>query len=55
MEAGGFVSILGAVLFFVRGYSLPFLGLLVVGLVVLVVGILWPQPSSTQPPRKEGE
>ncbi len=43
--AGCFVSILGTVLFVVRGYSTPFLGLLALGVVVLVVGLLWPKPK----------
>lgn len=55
IEAGSFVSILGAVLFVVRGYSLPFLGVLVLGLVVLSVGLLWPKPKAAEPPRKEAE
>lgn len=53
--AGCFVSILGAVLFVARGYSLPFLGLLMVGIVVLVVGLLWPKTKAAEPPRKELE
>ncbi len=51
IEAGGFVSILGAVLFALRSYSLAYLGLLIVGVVVLVVGLLW--PKAAQPPPKE--
>ncbi len=53
--AGCFVSILGAVLSVVRNYSLPYLGLLIVGIVVLVVGLLWPKPKAAEPPRNEGE
>ncbi len=53
IEAGGFVSILGAVLFVLRSYSLAYLGLLIVGIVVLVVGLLWPKPKAAQPPPKE--
>ena len=55
IEAGSFVSILGAVLFVARGYSMPFLGVLVLGMVVLVVGLLWPKPKAAEPPRKEME
>ena len=55
MEAGSFVSVLGAVLFVVRSYSLPFLGVLILGLVVLAVGVLWPKPKAAEPVRKEME
>ncbi len=55
IEAGCFVSILGAVLTFLRSYSLAYLGLLIVGIVVLVVGILWPKPKAAEPPRKDME
>ncbi len=57
MEAGGFVSILGAVLVAVRNSSLAYLGLLIVGIVVLVVGLLWPKPKpkAADTPRNEGE
>ncbi len=55
IEAGSFVSVLGAVLFVVRGYSLPFLGLLILGMVVLVVGLLWAKPKVAEPPQKEAE
>ena len=57
MEAGSFVSVLGAVLFVVRRDSLAYLGLLILGIVVLVVGLLWPKPkpSAADAPRSEGE
>ncbi len=55
IEAGGFVSILGAVLFVVRSNSLAYLGLLIVGIVVLVVGLLWPKPKPREPPRQDTE
>ena len=55
IEAGSFVSILGAVLFVARGYNLPFLSVLILGIVVLVVGLLWPKPKVAEPPRKEAE
>ncbi len=47
IEAGGFVSILGAVLFALRSNSLAYLGLLIVGIVVLIAGLLWPKPKPT--------
>lgn len=55
--AGCIVSILGAVLTFLRSYSLAYLGLLIVGIVVLVVGLLWPKPKPkvADAPRNEGE
>ncbi len=40
---------------FLRSYSLVYLGLLIVGIVVLVVGILWPKPKAAEPPQKEAE
>ncbi len=55
IEAGCFVSILGAVLTFLRSYSLAYLALLIVGIVVLVVGLLWPKPKAAESPRKEAE
>lgn len=57
IEAGCFVSVLGAVLFAVRSNSLAYLGLLVVGIVVLVAGLLWPKPKPkpADTPRNEGE
>ncbi len=57
IEAGSFVSILGAVWFAVRSNSLAYLGLLIVGVVVLVVGLLWPKPKpkGVDAPRNEGE
>ncbi len=55
IEAGCFVSILGAVLTFLRSYALAYLGLLIVGIVVLVVGILWPKPKAAEAPPKETE
>ncbi len=57
IEAGSFVSILGAVLFVVRSNSLAYLGLLIVGIVVLVAGLLWPKPkpNAADAPRNEGE
>lgn len=55
IEAGCFVSIIGAVLFVARSSSLAYLGLLIVGLVVLVVGLLWPKAKAAQPPQKEME
>ncbi len=55
IEAGSFVTILGAVLFVVRGDSLPFLGVLILGVVVLVVGLLWPKAKVAEPSRKETE
>jgi len=44
--AGCIVSVLGAVLLVVRGYSPGLLGVLVVGIVILVVGLLWRKPKS---------
>ena len=55
IEAGCFVSILGAVLTFLRSYSLVYLGLHIVGIVVLVVGLLWPKPTVLEPREKEAE
>lgn len=42
-------------MFVVRGYALPFLGVLILGVVVLVVGLLWPKPKVAEPPQKEEE
>ncbi len=55
IEAGGFVSVLGSVLFGVRSSSPAYLGLLIVGVVVLVVGLLWPKSKAAKPPPKEME
>ena len=57
IEAGCFVSILGAVLSVVRGYALFYLGLLIVGVVVLVVGLLWPKAKPRNQPadRKDSD
>ncbi len=57
IEAGGFVSVVGAVLFVLRSNSLVYLGLLIVGIVVLVAGLLWPKPKpkAAEAPRNEGE
>ena len=55
IEAGCFVSILGAVLTFLRSYSLVYLGLLIVGIIVLVIGLVWPKPKVAEAPRKEAE
>ncbi len=57
IEAGSFVSVLGAVLFAVRSYSFAYLGLLIAGVVVLGVGLVWPKPKpeATEPPRNERE
>ncbi len=53
--AGSFVSILGAVLALFRGSAPAYVGLLIVGLVVLVVGLLWPKtkPKAADAPRNE--
>ncbi len=55
--AGCFVSIIGAALTLVRGYAPAYLGLLIVGIVVLVAGLLWPKPKpkAADTPRNEGE
>ncbi len=57
--AGCIVSILGAALTLVRGSAPAYLGLLVVGIIVLVVGLLWPKPKpkpkDADAPRNEGE
>ncbi len=55
--AGCIVSILGGVMTLVRGAAPAYLGLLVVGIVVLVVGLLWPKPKpkAADIPRSEGE
>ncbi len=55
--AGCIVSILGAALTLLRGLVPAYTGLLVVGIVVLVVGLLWPKtkPKVAEAPRNEGE
>ncbi len=55
--AGCIVSILGAAVMLVRGYAPAYLGLLALGIVVLVVGLLWPKPKpkAADAPRNEGE
>ncbi len=53
--AGCIVSILGAALTLLRSYAPAYLGLLIVGIVVLVVGLLWPKPKVGEPPQKEAE
>ncbi len=55
--AGCIVSIIASVLLLVRGYGVFYLGLLIVGIVVLVAGLLWPKPKpkASDPPRDEGE
>ncbi len=54
---GCIVSILGAALTLLRGYAPWYLGLLIVGIVALVLGLLWPKPKpkAVVPPRNEGE
>ncbi len=51
------MSIIGAALTLVRGYGVFYLGLLVVGIVVLVVGLLWPKakPKVADAPQNEGD
>ncbi len=39
----------------IRGYGVFYLGLLIVGIVVLVVGLLWPKAKPTEAPQKETE
>ncbi len=55
--AGCIVSILGAAFALLRGYAPAYLGLLALGIVVLVVGLLWPKPKpkGADTPRNEGE
>ncbi len=43
--AGCIVSIIGGAITLVRGAAPAYLGLLIVGIVVLVVGLLWPKPK----------
>ncbi len=54
---GGIVSILGAALTLLRGYAPWYLGLLVVGIVALILGLLWPKPKpkAADSPLNEGE
>lgn len=55
IEAGCFVSILGAVLTLLRGYALFYVGLLVLGIVVLVIGLVLPKAKSQEVERKNSE
>ena len=41
LAMGGILSVLGAILLTVRGYSTGLVGLLGVGIVLLVVGVIW--------------
>ena len=38
---GSIISVIGVALLVARGYSIDFVGLLVVGIVLFVVGLLW--------------
>ncbi len=53
--AGCIVSILGGAMTLLRGAAPAYLGLLVVGIVVLVVGLLWPNKKVQDAPRKDTE
>jgi hypothetical protein len=41
LAMGGIISVLGAILLAVRGYSTSLVGLLAVGIVLLVVGVIY--------------
>ncbi len=55
--AGCIVSVIGGAITLVRGAAPAYLGLLIVGIVVLVAGLLWPKPKAkvADAPRDEGE
>jgi NhaP-type Na+/H+ or K+/H+ antiporter len=50
---GCILSVLGAALLIARGYRPELLGLLIAGIVLLVVGLVWPKPKAPDAPRKE--
>jgi glucose uptake protein GlcU len=50
---GCIISALGGVLLIARGFSLNYVGLLIVGIVLLVVGLPWKQTKKADSIRRE--
>ncbi len=46
--AGCIIAVLGVVLLILRGFSIPFVALIAVGIVLFVIGIIWKPKVKTE-------